>query len=324
LPDRLPERDRLPLTILLAGPRGFCAGVDRAIAIVKEALRRHGPPVYVRHEIVHNRYVVDELRSMGAVFVEELDEVPDDGLVVFSAHGVPKDVPAEARRRRLLFADATCPLVSKVHREVERHHKEGRTVLLIGHAGHPEVIGTMGQVAPGSVLLVETVADAMAVRVPDPSRVAYSTQTTLSVADTAEVVAALRARFPGIAGPRNEDICYATTNRQEAVAAIAPKADLFLVVGARNSSNSMRLVEVAERHGSARAELIGTAADIDWAWLEGIRTLGLSAGASAPEILVEEVIAACRERFAVELEEVRLREENVSFKVPPIPLKKAS
>ncbi|WP_418157841.1 4-hydroxy-3-methylbut-2-enyl diphosphate reductase [Benzoatithermus flavus] len=320
----LPDSPRSPLTILLARPRGFCAGVDRAIAIVKEALRRHGPPVYVRHEIVHNRYVVEELRAMGAVFVDELDEVPDDGLVVFSAHGVPKEVPAEARRRRLLFADATCPLVSKVHREVERHHKDGRTVLLIGHAGHPEVIGTMGQVPPGSVLLVETVTDAEAVSVPDPARVAYSTQTTLSVADTAEIVATLRRRFPQIAGPRNEDICYATTNRQQAVAAIAPRVDLFLIVGARNSSNSMRLVEVAQRHGRARAELIGTAEDIDWGWLEGVRTLGLSAGASAPEILVEQVIAACRERFAVTVEDVRLTEENVSFKVPPIPLRKAS
>jgi 4-hydroxy-3-methylbut-2-enyl diphosphate reductase len=320
----LPDTARPPLTILLAGPRGFCAGVDRAIAIVKEALRRNGPPVYVRHEIVHNRHVVEELRSMGAVFVDELDEVPDDGLVVFSAHGVPKSVPGEARRRRLLFADATCPLVSKVHREVERHHKEGRTVLLIGHAGHPEVIGTMGQVLPGSVLLVETVADALAVAVPDPALVAYSTQTTLSVTDTAEIVAALRRRFPAIEGPRNEDICYATTNRQRAVAAIAPGVDLFLVVGSRNSSNSMRLVEVALKNGSARAELIGTAADIDWAWLEGVGSLGLSAGASAPEILVEEVIEACRQRFEVTLEEVRLADENVYFRVPPIPLKKAS
>jgi 4-hydroxy-3-methylbut-2-enyl diphosphate reductase len=320
----LPDSARPPLTILLAGPRGFCAGVDRAIAIVKEALRRNGPPVYVRHEIVHNRHVVEELRAMGAVFVDELDEVPDDGLVVFSAHGVPKSVPSEARRRRLLFADATCPLVSKVHREVERHHKEGRTVLLIGHAGHPEVIGTMGQVLPGSVLLVETVADALAVAVPDPARVAYSTQTTLSLTDTAEIVAALQRRFPLIEGPRNEDICYATTNRQRAVAAIAPGVDLFLVVGSRNSSNSMRLVEVALKNGSARAELIGTAQDIDWSWLEGVGSLGLSAGASAPEILVEQVIEACRQRFEVTLVDARLADENVSFKVPPIPLKKAS
>ena len=221
-----------PLTVLLAGPRGFCAGVERAINMVKTALRQNGAPVYARHEIVHNRHVVDELRALGAVFVDELDEVPEGGLVVFSAHGVPKSVPVEARRRRLLFADATCPLVSKVHREVERHHKEGRTVLLIGHSGHPEVVGTMGQVAPGSVVLIETVADAEAVTVPDPDRLAYSTQTTLSVADTAAVIAVLRRRFPGIDGPRNEDICYATTNRQRAVAAIAPRVDLFLVVGA--------------------------------------------------------------------------------------------
>jgi 4-hydroxy-3-methylbut-2-enyl diphosphate reductase len=320
----LTDRHRPPLTILLAGPRGFCAGVDRAIEIVKQALHRNGPPVYVRHEIVHNRYVVEELRAMGAVFVEELDEVPEDGLVVFSAHGVPKSVPAEARRRRLLFADATCPLVSKVHREVERHHKEGRTVLLIGHAGHPEVIGTMGQVVPGSVLLVETVQDAETARVPDPAKVAYSTQTTLSVADTAAIVQVLRRRFPSIEGPRNEDICYATTNRQRAVAAIAPGVDLFLVVGAPNSSNSMRLVEVAQNNGSARAELIRTADDIDWAWLEGVGALGLSAGASAPEILVEQVIEACRARFEVKLEEVRLADENVYFRVPPIPLKKVS
>jgi 4-hydroxy-3-methylbut-2-enyl diphosphate reductase len=320
----LPETARPPLTILLAGPRGFCAGVDRAIAIVKEALKRGGPPVYVRHEIVHNRHVVEELCGLGAVFVDELDQVPDDGLVVFSAHGVPKAVPAEARRRRLLFADATCPLVSKVHREIERHHKEGRTVLLIGHAGHPEVIGTMGQVSPGSVLLIETVEDAEAVEVADLARLAYSTQTTLSVADTAAIVAVLRRRFPQIEGPRGEDICYATTNRQQVVATLAPRCDLFLVVGARNSSNSMRLVEVAEQQGCPRAELIGTARDIDWSWFAGVHALGLSAGASAPEILVQEVIAACRERFAVTLDEVRLTEESVYFKVPPIPLKKAS
>lgn len=318
----MPENPRLPLQVLLAGPRGFCAGVDRAVEIVKEALRKNGPPVYVRHEIVHNRHVVDDLRSLGAVFVEELDEVPDDGLVVFSAHGVPKAVPAEARRRRLLFADATCPLVSKVHREVERHHKEGHTVLLIGHAGHPEVVGTMGQVRPGTVILVETVADAERVEVPDPSRIAFSTQTTLSLTDTAEIVKALHRRFPQIEGPRNEDICYATTNRQRAVAAIAPQVDLFLVVGARNSSNSMRLVEVARQSGSARAELIATAADIDWAWLEGVGSLGLSAGASAPELLVEEVVAACRSRFEIELREIRLAEENITFRVPPIPLKR--
>jgi 4-hydroxy-3-methylbut-2-enyl diphosphate reductase len=308
-----------PLTILLAAPRGFCAGVERAIQIVERALEEHGPPVYVRHEIVHNRHVVDSLRAKGAVFVDELDEVPEDGLVVFSAHGVPKAVPAEARRRRLLFADATCPLVSKVHREVERHHKAGRTVLLIGHAGHPEVVGTMGQVPDGSVILVETLEDARAVAVPDPDRLAYSTQTTLSVSDTAQIVQALRERFPAIEGPRNEDICYATTNRQQAVAAIAPRAELFLVVGAPNSSNSMRLVELARQAGVARSELVRGPADLDWAWFDGVRSVGLSAGASAPEDLVQGVIAACAERFDVRVEEVRLAEENVTFRAPPIP-----
>jgi 4-hydroxy-3-methylbut-2-en-1-yl diphosphate reductase len=306
--------------VLLAAPRSFCAGVDRAIEIVEILLEQHGPPVYVRHEIVHNRHVVDELRGLGAVFVEKLDEVPEHGLVVFSAHGVPKAVPAEARRRRLLFADATCPLVSKVHREVERHHKAGRTVLLIGHAGHPEVIGTTGQVAPGSVLLVQSVADAATVAVADPSRLAYSTQTTLSLADTAAIVEVLKRRFPAIEGPRNEDICYATTNRQKAVAAIAPRAGLFLVVGAANSSNSVRLAEVARQCGAARAELVPDVHAVDWAWLEGVRTLGLSAGASAPELLVEQLVAACRERRAVTLEEVRVAKETVTFRSPPIPL----
>jgi 4-hydroxy-3-methylbut-2-enyl diphosphate reductase len=307
------------LTIVLASPRGFCAGVDRAIQIVKQALAENGPPVYVRHEIVHNRYVVEELEAMGAVFVEELDQVPDDGIVVFSAHGVPKSVPNEAKRRRLLFADATCPLVSKVHREVERHHKAGLTVVLIGHAGHPEVIGTMGQVPEGSVLLVETVEDVARLEVQDPERLAFSTQTTLSVLDTAGVVAALKERFPRIEGPRNEDICYATTNRQQAVAAIAPGSDLTFVVGAKNSSNSMRLVEVARREGCPRAELIRTAADIDWDSLSGVRRLALSAGASAPEILVDQVIEAARQRYEVTVEEVKLVDENVTFRVPPLP-----
>ena len=319
-----PDLPKPPLTILLASPRGFCAGVERAILIVEEALSRNGPPVYVRHEIVHNRHVVDGLRAKGAVFVAELDEVPEDALVVFSAHGVPKAVPAEAKRRRLLFADATCPLVSKVHREVERHHKAGRTVLLIGHAGHPEVVGTMGQVALGSVLLVEDVAGAEAIAVPDASRLAYATQTTLSIADTAAIVAVLKRRFPRIEGPRSEDICYATTNRQRAVAAVAPGADLVLVVGAPNSSNSRRLVEVALQAGCPRAGLIGSAAEIDWRELDGVRRLGLSAGASAPEVLVDEVIEACRVRFAVTIDEVRLVEENVTFRVPPIPLRRAS
>lgn len=310
---------RQALTVQLAAPRGFCAGVDRAIAIVKQALRDNGAPVYVRHEIVHNRHVVDELKALGAVFVEELDEVPDGGLVVFSAHGVPKDVPAEARRRRLLYADATCPLVSKVHREVERHHKTGRTVLLIGHAGHPEVIGTMGQVPDGTVLLVETVEDAREIAVEDPDNLSYSTQTTLSVADTSDIVAELKRRFPTIQGPRNEDICYATTNRQQAVAAIAPNADLVLIVGAPNSSNSKRLVEVALKAGSKRAELIQNAGEIDWSWLDGASTVGLSAGASAPETLVEGVIEAMRARFTVEIVERRITDENVFFRAPPTP-----
>ncbi len=313
---------RPPLTILLANPRGFCAGVDRAIAIVNEALEKNGPPIYVRHEIVHNRHVVEALRAKGAVFVDELDQVPDDGIVVFSAHGVPKRVPAEARRRRLIYADATCPLVSKVHREVERHVKAGRTVLLIGHAGHPEVEGTMGQVSEGAVLLVETVEDARSITVPDPRNLAFATQTTLSVTDTAAIVAVLQARFPVIEGPRSEDICYATTNRQEAVAIMAPRADLVLVVGAPNSSNSLRLVEVARTNGAGAALLIQAASDIDWTALQGVATLGLTAGASAPEVLVEEVIAACRERFAVTVETVHHRDENVTFRVPPIPTRR--
>lgn len=312
------------LTILLASPRGFCAGVERAVTIVREALREHGAPVYVRHEIVHNRHVVDELRGLGAVFVDELDEVPEDGLVVFSAHGVPKSVPAEAKRRRLLYADATCPLVSKVHREVERHHRDGRTVLLIGHAGHPEVIGTMGQIQEGSVILVETVDDAARIEVPDETRLAYSTQTTLSVGDTRAIVTALKERFPLIQGPRNEDICYATTNRQRAVAAIAPGADLFLVVGAPNSSNSLRLVELARQAGCRRSQLIQHAGEIDWSWFDGVARVALSAGASAPEILVDAVIAAARQRFAVTIEEIRVVDENVTFRAPPVPRRAAA
>ena len=313
---------RPPLTILLANPRGFCAGVDRAIAIVNEALEKNGPPIYVRHEIVHNRHVVDALRAKGAVFVDELDQVPDDGIVVFSAHGVPKSVPDEARRRRLIYADATCPLVSKVHREVERHAKAGRTVLLIGHAGHPEVEGTLGQLADGAVLLVETVEDARTIAVPDPENLAFATQTTLSVTDTAAIVEALKERFPNIEGPRSEDICYATTNRQEAVAVMAPRADLVLVVGAPNSSNSLRLVEVAKNNGAGAAALIQTADDIDWQAMVGVATLGLTAGASAPEVLVEAVIDACRKHFDVTVEPVHHKDENVTFRVPPIPARR--
>lgn len=312
------------LTILLASPRGFCAGVERAVEIVEKALAQHGPPVYVRHEIVHNRHVVDRLRAKGAVFVEELDEVPDDALVVFSAHGVPKSVPAEARRRRLIYADATCPLVSKVHRGVEQHAKSGRTVLLIGHSGHPEVVGTMGQLPPGAIILVEDVAQAETLIVPDPDNVAYATQTTLSVHETEDVLAVLRRRFPSIAGPRRDDICYATTNRQRAVEAIAPTADLTLIIGAPNSSNSVRLVEVARSAGCPRAELVQSAAAMNWALLDRVATVAISAGASAPEELVDELIAACRERFTIDVQEIQVVKEDVSFKTPPLPRTRGS
>jgi len=313
-----------PLSILLAGPRGFCAGVDRAIEIVENALAAHGPPVYVRHEIVHNKHVVNALEDKGAVFVDEVEEVPDDALVIFSAHGVPKRVPEEARARKLLYTDATCPLVSKVHREVERHHAAGRQVILVGHAGHPEVEGTMGQVAEGGVVLVETEADVDRIEVDDPDRLAFATQTTLSVSDTKAIVERLQARFPGIEGPRREDICYATTNRQAAVEKVAERADAVLVVGAPNSSNSMRLVEVVQRVGCPHARLIETADQIDWDWLEGVRTLGLTAGASAPEILVQGVVEACRERFEVTAEEVQVTTEDVVFRAPPVPTRRAS
>ncbi|MDP1749413.1 MAG: 4-hydroxy-3-methylbut-2-enyl diphosphate reductase, partial [Reyranella sp.] len=291
-------------------------GVDRAIQIVERAIERDGRPVYVRPEIVHNRYVVENLEAKGAVFVDELDEVPDDRPVVFSAHGVPKSVPAEAGRRNLLYVDATCPLVSKVHREAERHHESGRRVVLIGHAGHPEVIGTMGQLPPGAVLLVESVAQVDALDVADPLDLAYATQTTLSVDDTTEIVAALRRRFPAIQGPKMEDICYATTNRQAAVKAIAERCDALVVIGAPNSSNSMRLVEVAANYGCARSRLVQRAADMDWEWLGDARRLGITAGASAPELLVDELIEACRVRYDVTVEEVRTTEENVVFKLP--------
>ena len=305
-----------PLTILLASPRGFCAGVDRAIQIVERALKRYGRPVYVRHEIVHNRFVVENLEAQGAIFVDELDEVPDDRPVVFSAHGVPKSVPAEAGRRNLLYVDATCPLVSKVHREAERHSESGRTVVLIGHAGHPEVIGTMGQLRDGAVILVEDAAQAETVEVPDPQNLAYATQTTLSVDDTTGIVAVLRRRFPAIQGPKMEDICYATTNRQAAVKAIAGRCDALVVIGAPNSSNSMRLVEVAANYGCAKSRLVQRAADMDWAWLGDAGRLGITAGASAPELLVDELIEACRARYDVTVEEVRTTEENVVFKLP--------
>ncbi len=306
------------MKIYLAAPRGFCAGVDRAIKIVEGALEKWGAPVYVRHEIVHNKFVVDRLRDMGAVFVEELDECPDDRPVVFSAHGVPKAVPAEAERREMIYIDATCPLVSKVHIEAARHHENGRQMVMIGHAGHPETIGTMGQLPEGAVLLVETAADVATLTPDDPERLAFITQTTLSVDDTAEIVAALQARFPAIVGPHKEDICYATTNRQAAVKAIAPKIEALLIVGSQNSSNSKRLVEVGKRAGCRYAQLVQRAADIDWRALEGAKAVGVTAGASAPEVLVDEVIAAFRERFDVTLETVETAVEKVSFKAPRI------
>ena len=307
-----------PLTLFLAAPRGFCAGVDRAIKIVELALRKWGAPVFVRHEIVHNKYVVDGLRAKGAVFVEELEECPDDRPVIFSAHGVPKAIPAEAARRHMIYVDATCPLVSKVHIEAERHHAAGLQMVMIGHAGHPETVGTMGQLPEGEVLLVETVDDVAKVEVRDPSKLAYVTQTTLSVDDTAGIVAALLERFPQIIGPHKEDICYATTNRQAAVKAIAPKVDAILVVGAPNSSNSRRLVEVGARAGCAYSQLVQRAGDIDWRALEGVRSIGVTAGASAPETLVEEVIDAFRARHDVTVELVETAVENVEFKVPRV------
>jgi 4-hydroxy-3-methylbut-2-enyl diphosphate reductase len=290
--------------------------VDRAIHIVERALSKYGAPVYVRHEIVHNRHVVERLKQLGAVFVEELDEAPTDRPVVFSAHGVPKSVPAEARRREMIYLDATCPLVSKVHVEAERHHAAGRHVVLIGHAGHPEVLGTMGQLPEGAVSLVETAADVQGLQVFDPERIAFVTQTTLSVDDTAEIVAALRRRFPNAAAPHKEDICYATTNRQEAVKRLAAGCGLVLVVGSKTSSNSLRLVEVAMRAGAADARLIDDARDLDWSWFQGVETVGLTAGASAPEVLVEGVIETLRGRFDLQLEEVAPTVENVSFKLP--------
>jgi 4-hydroxy-3-methylbut-2-enyl diphosphate reductase len=303
------------LKVLIAAPRGFCAGVDRAIQIVELALERFGGPVYVRHEIVHNRFVVDRLRKLGAVFVDELDEVPDDRPVVFSAHGVPKSVPAAAQERNLTYVDATCPLVSKVHRQAQRLIEEGRHILFIGHAGHPEVIGTFGQVPEGSITLIETVEDVERLDLADAGNLAFLTQTTLSVDDTAAIVEALKARFPAIRAPRSEDICYATSNRQAAVKAIAPECERMLVIGAPNSSNSLRLAEVAERMG-VPSRLIERASEIDWEWLGSPATLGITAGASAPEVLVREVLEALRTRFEVTEEIADHSPERMTFKLP--------
>ena len=306
------------LTLYLAAPRGFCAGVDRAIKIVELAIEKWGAPVYVRHEIVHNKFVVDGLRGKGAIFVEELDECPPDRPVIFSAHGVPKSVPQAAQAREMVYVDATCPLVSKVHIEAQRHADAGLQMIMIGHEGHPETVGTMGQLPDGEVLLVETVADVSRVTPRDPAKLAYVTQTTLSVDDTSDIVAALNTRFPAIIGPHKEDICYATTNRQEAVKAMAPKCDAMLVVGAPNSSNSKRLVEVGARAGCPYAQLVQRATDIDWRALEGIKTMGITAGASAPEVLINEVIDAFRDHYDVTTQIVETAVENVEFKVPRV------
>lgn len=306
------------LTLYLAAPRGFCAGVDRAIKIVEIALQKWGAPVYVRHEIVHNKFVVDSLRDKGAIFVEHLADCPDDRPVVFSAHGVPKAVPAEAERREMIYVDATCPLVSKVHIEAERHYQNGLQMVMIGHDGHPETIGTMGQLPKGEVLLVETVEDVARLDVRDPDKLAFITQTTLSVDDTIGIVQALKSRFPSIIGPHKEDICYATTNRQAAVKVIAPKIDALLVIGAPNSSNSQRLVEVGRAAGCAYSQLVQRADDIDWRAIEGIRSVGITAGASAPEVLVNEVIDAFRRRYDLTVEIVETATEDVEFKVPRI------
>lgn len=308
-----------PLKILLAAPRGFCAGVDRAIQIVEKALDKYGAPVYVRHEIVHNKYVVDTLRGKGAIFVEELNEIPDDGQpVIFSAHGVGKSVPEEAKNRNMFYIDAICPLVTKVHNEAERHYKLGKRVILIGHNGHPEVTGTMGQLPDGAVILVETVGDVENLDLTDTDHLAYCTQTTLSVDDTADVVEALRKKFPLIIGPAKEDICYATTNRQMAVKEIAPKVEALFVIGAPNSSNSNRLVEVAKVYGCPKAFMVQRAVDIPWDQIGDIETLGLTAGASAPDVLINEVVDALKSRRAVSLEEVAITKENVVFNIPKL------
>ncbi|WP_035304151.1 4-hydroxy-3-methylbut-2-enyl diphosphate reductase [Brevundimonas aveniformis] len=309
---------RRPLQVRLATPRGFCAGVDRAIQIVERALEKYGAPVYVRHEIVHNRHVVDRLRNLGAVFVEELDECPTDRPVVFSAHGVPKSVPAEAERRALFYLDATCPLVSKVHVEAERNFSAGRQIVLIGHAGHPEVEGTMGQLPEGAVTLIETPEDAERFEPREASNLAYVTQTTLSLDDTAEIIGVLKRRFPGLPDPHKEDICYATTNRQEAVKRVAEQCDLVLVIGSPNSSNSVRLVEVARRAGARMAQLVDDASVVDWGWFDGVQTVGITAGASAPEPLIEALVAAIAERFDTDVVEDSGARETVTFKLPRV------
>ena len=306
------------IELYLAAPRGFCAGVDRAIKIVEMALEKWGAPIFVRHEIVHNKYVVDELRSMGAIFVETLEECPNDRPVIFSAHGVPKSVPAAANARNMIFVDATCPLVSKVHIEAERHYSNGLQMVMIGHHGHPETIGTMGQLPNGEVLLVETPEDVSKVNPRDKNKLAYITQTTLSVDDTIEIVEKLKSRFPNIVGPHKEDICYATTNRQEAVKAVAPKVEALLVIGAPNSSNSRRLVEVGKSSGCNYSQMVQRASDIDWRALQGIKSIGITAGASAPEILINEVISAISNRFNVTQKTVETAVENIEFKVPRV------
>lgn len=312
----IPLPDRRPLSVRLATPRGFCAGVDRAIQIVERAIEKYGAPVYVRHEIVHNRHVVERLKAMGAVFVRELDECPDDRPVVFSAHGVPKSVPAGAKARDLFFLDATCPLVSKVHVEAERHHAAGRHIILIGHTGHPEVVGTMGQLPAGAISLVETVADAEAFQRPGDAPLAYATQTTLSVDDTAEILGVLKRRFPELPDPHKEDICYATTNRQEAVKRLGEGCDLVLVVGSKNSSNSARLVEVAIRAGARDARLVDDAGHVDWSWFDGVSTVGVTAGASAPEPLIAALVDAIADRFDATVVEDAGERETVTFKLP--------
>jgi len=313
-----PSPQLSPLTVILAAPRGFCAGVDRAIQIVEQAIEKWGPPVYVRHEIVHNQHVVERLEQRGAIFVDRLEEAPDDRPVIFSAHGVPKSVPEAAKRRNMIYVDATCPLVSKVHVEAERHHTQGREIVLIGHRGHPEVVGTMGQLPKGAITLVETVEDVAALQPRDPKSLAFVTQTTLSVDDTANIVAALQARFPDIAAPHKEDICYATTNRQEAVKAMAARCALVLVIGSPNSSNSLRLVEVAKRAGAADAQLIGSVEDVDWRDVARASVIGVTAGASAPEDLVEAVIVEARRRFDTTVEELTVTQEDVVFKLPRV------